>query len=123
MKLHLHQSHNLYTISSHGPGFFKINDVCYNKSLIVHPQEEPTFWPISNSSSLNANNLRDLIKLNAEIVIIGTGARHQILHPSILSPLLEAKIGIEVMNTPAACRTFNILTSEGRNIVAALMLT
>lgn len=57
-----------------------------------------------------------------EVVLIGTGPQQQFLHPRLTSPLLSARIGVEVMDSQAAARTYNILMSEGRRVVAALII-
>ena len=63
-----------------------------------------------------------MVELAPEIVLLGTGAQFRFPEPALLAPLYKAGIGVEVMDTPAACRTYNILLGEGRNVVAALLV-
>jgi len=62
------------------------------------------------------------VPLQPDIVVLGTGASLRFPHPRLTRALLEQRIGLEVMDTAAACRTFNILAAEGRRVAAALML-
>jgi uncharacterized protein len=62
-----------------------------------------------------------VLALEPEVVLLGTGARQQFLHPSRLAPIYRAGVGVEIMTTAAACRTFNILVAEERRVVAALL--
>ena len=72
--------------------------------------------------ALTADHLALLVGLGREIVLLGTGARLRFPHPEILKPLIQAGIGVEVMDVQAACRTYNILMAEERRIAAALLL-
>ena len=66
--------------------------------------------------------MRNCVALEPEIVLLGTGDRQHFPHPRLLAPLTERRIGVEVMDTRAACRTFNILVAEGRRVAAALVI-
>ncbi len=63
-----------------------------------------------------------LAELKPEVVLLGTGTRLRFPHPRLTRALTDAGIGVEVMDTPAACRTFNILAAEGRKVLAAVIL-
>jgi uncharacterized protein len=71
---------------------------------------------------LAADHFAAIVELAPEIVLLGTGARFTFPMPALLAPLYKAGIGVEAMDTPAACRTYNILLGEGRNVVAALIV-
>jgi uncharacterized protein len=71
---------------------------------------------------LREEDLQFLAELGVEIVLLGTGKSLRFLRPRLLQSLVRARVGIEVMDTPAACRTYNILVAEGRKVAAALIL-
>jgi len=79
-------------------------------------------WPAASVQLLNADHIAALVALAPEIVLLGTGATFAFPEPALLAPLYKAGVGVEVMDTPAACRTFNILLAEGRNVIAALIV-
>jgi uncharacterized protein len=81
-----------------------------------------TDWPASSIEELTADHLAAILELKPEIAVIGSGATFKFPDPARLAPLHQARIGVEVMDTPAACRTYNILLGEGRNVVAALIV-
>lgn len=92
------------------------------RSLILTGQQVITDWEPSQPGELTAAHLEAVLSLDPELVLLGTGSRQQFPPMDILQPLHQARIGIEVMDTAAACRTFNILVAEGRHVVAALMM-
>ena len=81
-----------------------------------------TEWPARSIQSLTADHFAAIVEMHPDIVLLGTGARLAFPDPARLAPLYKAGIGVEVMDTPAACRTYNILVGEGRNVVAAVIL-
>ena len=78
-------------------------------------------WPVDRFDALTAENFAALAALKPELVIFGSGARIRFAKPALLRPLIDAGIGVETMDTPAACRTYNVLLAEGRSVVAALL--
>ncbi len=111
-----------YKISAYDSNSIAINGELHNDSLVLSPMEIITDWAPQTYSQLEADHLEAFYRLKAEIIILGTGSK-QIFPPTpILRRLAEGKIGYEVMDTQAACRTFNILMAEGRNVVAGLFL-
>jgi len=122
MKLHLADSRNRYTFTGHGAGYVAVNGIRYEQPLIVTPDHEPQPWPVPGFSALDATATAVLLENNPEIVIIGTGPVQLFADPARIRPLIEAGIGLEMMNSPAACRTYNILMGEGRRVVAAMFL-
>jgi uncharacterized protein len=78
-------------------------------------------WTAASFDSLSDSDFAALLNLSPELVLLGTGTRQRFPHPRLTRALTEARIGIEVMNTAAACRTYNILMSEGRRVVAAFL--
>ena len=93
-----------------------------NQSLILTGQQLISDWEPGQTDELTTAHMEAILELEPELVLLGTGARQHFPAMDILSPLHRARIGIEVMDTAAACRTFNILVGEGRHVVAALMM-
>ena len=94
----------------------------HRRSLILTPQQLIEDWAPQQIAELTADHWQAVLGLQPEVILLGTGKRLTFPPMAILSPCHQAGIGIEVMDTSAACRTFNILASEGRNVVAALMM-
>lgn len=122
MKLHLTHGAGLYLVSSLGDGYVAINGHSHGTSLVVTPSHPPTPWPVDGFDQLTAHHFAELVKLGPELVLLGTGSLQRFPHPSLYADLIRAGIGIEIMTTAAACRTYNILASEGRMVVAALIV-
>ena len=122
MKLHLANPSNSYTLTGYGTGYLAVNGIRYEHPLIVTPDAPPVTWLVATISSLSAETTGLLLAESAEIVIIGTGQTQIFPDPARLRPLIDAKIGLEIMNTPAACRTYNVLVGEGRRVLAAIFL-
>ncbi len=93
-----------------------------SESLILTGRQVITDWQPQQLTELTAAHLEVVLSLDPELVLLGTGARQQFPAMEILSRLHRAQIGVEVMDTPAACRTFNILVAEGRHVAAALLM-
>ena len=122
MKLHLTTAENNYLITAYGAGFVEINRQRYTQDLIVMADKLVLDWHAANFANLSAANFEKLITLTPEVVLFGTGEKHQFLHPSVYQNLTAQGIPLECMTTAAACRTYNILMSEGRNVAAVLLV-
>ena len=98
-----------------------IGDVLYQASIVLTPDQIVSDWPPQRFTDLAAQHFMPVVALSPEIVLLGTGK--QLLFPDmeILLPLVNENIGYEIMDTGAACRAFNFLMGEGRNVVAALL--
>lgn len=121
MKLHADTPTAQNTVTAYGPGFVEINKVRHTGNLIVTPdQVEP--WPVADFESLETSDFERLRDLRTEVVLLGTGARQRFPHPRLTHPLTQARIGLEIMDTQAACRTYNILMAESRRVAAALLV-
>ncbi len=123
MKFERDDAQGRNTFSGYGEGYVAVNGKRHSASLVVSAQRVITDWPATSIDSLSADHLAAIVELKPEIVLLGTGARFTFPDQSLLAPLYKAGIGVEVMDTPAACRTYNILLGEGRNVVAALIVT
>jgi len=91
-------------------------------SFIISPRVLINDWPAQTIETLSAEHIKQIVALSPEIILLGTG--NQLCWPSthLLSEIIDKGIGMDIMTTAAACRTYNILTYEGRNVAAALML-
>ncbi len=121
MKLHLTRSDNLYLVQSITVERIVINNQVYTSSVIITPQSIITDWQPRRFADLSAHDLLPLVDLAPEVALLGTGKQLQFPAPHITVPLIQNAMGLEVMDTPAACRTYNILASEGRKVAAALV--
>lgn len=122
MKLHRETAAALNTFTAYGPGYVVVNGQRIERSVVVLPERVITDWPATTFELLTAEHLAALAGLGSEILLLGTGARLRFPSREILQPLRDAGVGVEVMDVPAACRTYNILTAEERRIAAALLL-
>jgi len=111
------------TFTGYGPGYVEVNGKRHTSSLVVSAGALVIDWPARSIDELSADHLAAILDLKPEIVIVGSGAAFRFPEPARLAPLHRARIGVEVMDTAAACRTYNILQGEGRNVVAALIVT
>jgi len=110
------------TFTGYGAGYVEVNGKRHSSSLVVSAERIVTDWPASSIDELTADHLAAILELKHEIAVIGSGATFRLPDPARLGPLHQARIGVEVMDTQAACRTYNILLGEGRNVVAALIV-
>lgn len=94
---------------------------CIQGSFIISPHRLLPDWAPRVVSDLTQQHLAEALALEPELVILGTGSRLQFPAPQVGAALIAQQIGLEVMDTAAACRTYNILVAEGRQVVAALM--
>lgn len=122
MKLHLTQADGNQLITAREAGSVSINHQRYQKSVLVMPTVTYTDWEVSNFDALIAQHFEQISALNPEVVLLGTGDKHRFIHPKLIQTLTEKHIPVECMTTDAACRTYNILMSEGRLVAAALIL-
>ena len=104
--------------------WIQIDDLRFEQSVIVSslPGVLPQAWPPSSFALLQAHDLDALAKTGVELVILGTGSRLRLAPPAWRVRFAQARVGLESMDTAAACRTYNILASEGRQVLAALLL-
>lgn len=123
LKLHLAKGESTNMVTGYGADFVAINGVMHRASLIVSADRILENWRPANFTDINSEDLRVLLNFAPSVVLLGTGATLRHLHPKELRPLVEAKIGYEIMDTAAACRTFNVLIAEGRAVVAALVVS
>lgn len=123
MKLYRQVNADMNIVSAYDPASVTINGQSYLESLVVMPGTLLIAWAsrrgVDELSDADMVLIRDLAPA---LVLLGTGARQRFPAPSVLRPLIEAGIGVEIMDTGSACRTYNILASEGRLVAAALLI-
>lgn len=122
MKLHLDNPTSRNLVTGYGAGYVAINHRQYQTSLILLPDRIVEPWGGGGFEALAESDFEALRALGPEILLLGTGNRQRFPAPHLLRPLIDAHIGCEVMDLPAACRTFNILMAEGRLVAAALLI-
>ena len=122
LKLHLSKPVEKNIFSGYGPGYVVVNNKKYENSMITMPDKIIADWQASTVEKLTEEHFKLLIPYEPEIILLGTGTTLRFPSPLVTKNLLESKIGIEVMDTNAACRTYNILMAEGRNVAAALLI-
>ena len=123
MKLQLDRPHrDHYQIRAHQAGAITVNDQVLTSSFVLAVDRLVPDWAPSSGAELTEAHLQEILNLEPELVLIGTGPRLQFPRAATLKLFAENGIGCEVMDTGAACRTFNVLAAEGRKVVAGLML-
>ena len=120
MKLHASVPAGAHTVTAYGDDYVMIDGVRHEKSIVVTP-EHVTDWPPHAFADLAPEHFTALANLGADIVLLGTGKKQRFPHPALTAALTEARIGLEVMDAKAACRTYNILVAEERKVALALL--
>ena len=110
------------TITGHGPGWVAVDGERVNHSLVVGSDGQRLPWSSGVFEELGEADFARLAELDVEVVIFGSGSRIRFPRPAWIAPLAARRIGIETMDTAAACRTYNILAQEGRTVAAALLV-
>lgn len=111
-----------YHIRAYDSNSVTINETKYTRSVIVSPYKLITDWQPQSLDDLKVEHLTAVLALKPEIVILGTGKKFILPSKNQLTPFHQKRIGIEYMDTGAACRTYTALMSEGRKVVAALLI-
>jgi uncharacterized protein len=114
------QGRNLFT--AYGEGYVDVNGTRHRANVVVAADSVTPGWSTGTLEALTPEHIERLAAARPEILLLGTGAAFRFPDPAVLAPLHRARIGVEVMDTKAACRTYNILLAEGRNVVAALIV-
>jgi uncharacterized protein len=122
MKLQVDSFEGRNAVTAYGEGFFEISRTRYETSLVILPDRLLTDWGQAGYDALAVNDIERLCAFRPQVLLLGTGSRQRFPPPSLLRPLIDAGIGHEIMTSPAACRTFNVLMAEGRHVLAALLL-
>lgn len=111
-----------HLVEGYSADWISISGRRYTRSLILTPSDIIEPWGPTQAADLNRLHLTAISHLSPRVVLIGTGERSAFIDPVLYLSLIERGIGVEVMTTGAACRTYNILMAEGREVVAGLIL-
>jgi uncharacterized protein len=122
MKFHITQAEGRNLFTGYGEGYVAINHERFEHAVLVTPDQVVREWDPPAFDELTAAHFDPLLELKPEIVILGTGEKLRFPRPEVARALASAAIGFEAMDTKAACRTYNILMAEGRQVVAAILL-
>ncbi|MPQ56742.1 Mth938-like domain-containing protein [Duganella sp. FT27W] len=122
MKLHQSDTQKYQTITGYDQTGVEINAERYNYSLVVLPEMAPRAWDAPTFESLTVEHFDVIGADDPDVVILGTGARQRFIHPRLTAALTLRRIGVECMDSQAACRTYNILMGEGRKVALALII-
>lgn len=122
MKLHLSNADGLNTFTGYGEDHVDVNGRRHTASVLVLPALLQSNWTDASFETLSEADFAKLAGLDVEIVLLGTGKTLRFPPPALMQPLMAARIGLEVMDTHAACRTYNILVAEGRKVAAAILI-
>ncbi len=121
MKLHPDQS-NVQTITGYGAGWIAVDGERIDRSVIISSAGQRITWNCKQFSDLDATHFAQLAELDMELVIFGSGSKIRFPKPVWLQPLMQRRLGLETMDSQAACRTYNILAGEGRKVVLAVLI-
>ena len=113
---------DVQSISGYGPGWVGVDGEKITHSVIISSSGERIDWLLERFEDLGPAHFAQLAQVDAEVVIFGSGSRIRFPKAAWLAPLIERRVGIETMDTAAACRTYNILAQEGRSVAVALLL-
>ena len=122
MKLHTSAPSGINLFTAYGDDYVSVNKEAHHRNLILLPERLIEDWSASTSTTLSAADMEILLGLGTEIILLGTGKRLRFPPAELMRPFPAAGIGLEVMDAQAACRTYNILASEGRHVAAAILL-
>ncbi|MFL6673978.1 MAG: Mth938-like domain-containing protein [Massilia sp.] len=122
MKLHSSSTQQYQTVTGYDASGVEINAQRFNFSLIVMPETPPRPWEVARFEDLTAEHFEQIAADVPDVVILGTGERQRFVHPRLVASLSARRIGVECMDSHAACRTYNILMGEGRKVTLALII-
>jgi uncharacterized protein len=122
VKLHPDSLPALNTVTAYGAGYVEINQVRYAHSILMTPDAPIRAWPVTAFSGLAAEHFAMLLEFMPELVIFGSGAQLRFPPVALTAALNRQRIGVETMDLQAACRTYNVLMAEGRQVAAALLI-
>ncbi|MCH7344043.1 Mth938-like domain-containing protein [Pelomonas sp. CA6] len=122
MKFQLDEPQGGNSISRHDAQTVWVNGQAHARSVLVPWQGEVQAWDVQRLEDLGEQHFAQILALKPELVVFGSGAKLRFVHPRLYRALIDARIGMDTMDTAAACRTYNVLASEGRSVLAALLI-
>jgi uncharacterized protein len=122
MKLHSSNTDQYQTVTGYDQSGVEINAKRFDYSVLVMPETPPRAWDVSRFEDLTAAHFEQIASDKPDVVVLGTGERQRFVHPRLIASLSDQRIGVESMDSHAACRTYNILMGEGRKVTLALII-
>lgn len=122
VKLHADPRSTRLAVTAYGDDHVAVNGRILRRSFLLLPERIDESWGPADYASLTAEHLAALVAVPCDVLLLGTGRRQRFPPPALLRPLIEAGRSVEIMDTQAACRTYNILMAEGRLVGAALVV-
>lgn len=122
MEFTLDQGQGTYKIESYDQNGIKINGKVYQASLLLMPEKIILPWGPRSFKDLAIEHFDEMLALQPEVVLLGTGDNTHYPNPKLYSKLIAQSIGVEIMSNGAACRTYTILMTEGRHVLAAFII-
>lgn len=113
---------DVQTIQGYGPDWVGVQGKKIHHSVVIGSKGQRMDWQCNRFEDLTAAHFAQLAEFDAELVIFGSGSRLRFPHAAWLQPLMAKRMGLETMDTGAACRTYNILAGEGRHVIVALVV-
>ena len=110
------------TVTGYGPGWLAVERSKFTTSMLVGSDALLQPWECTRFEDLTAAHFAQLAELPVEVIVFGSGSKFRFVPQAWLAPLMARRIGVETMDTQAACRTYNVLAQEGRPVLAALLL-
>lgn len=122
MKFTEHRDSNIFAVKNYAYGNVKVNNLTFTKSFYLTQHKTNADWACNHITELSIERLNELIDEKPEVIILGTGDKQEFPKPQMFAHCAAQGIGLEVMANDAACRTYNVLTTEDRDIVLALIM-
>ena len=122
MKLSSDPNLSANLVRAYGAGYFVVNDARHDTSIILFPDRLQPCRNIHRLSDVDSKTLADILEFGPEVLLIGTGAKHELPSVEVMGRLAGLHCGVEVMSSDAACRTYNVLVAEDRKVAALLVL-
>ena len=122
MKLHSDNTQQYQTVTGYDASGVEINAERFNYSLLVMPETPPRPWNVTRFEDLASEHFEQIALDEPDVVILGTGERQRFVHPKLTAALAARRVGVESMDSQAACRTYNVLMGEGRKVTLALII-
>jgi uncharacterized protein len=122
LKLHLANLGDTKLFTAHGSDHVMVNGERHDHSIVVLAKEVRNDWVVASFDEFTETHFVYFISLKPDVLLLGTGAQQRFPHPRLYRALTDAGIGVECMDTPAACRTYNILVAEDRRVIAAILI-
>ena len=122
MKFHPANAGNARIFTEHGPGYVSVGGKRYDHSIVVSPEAVRDDWKLAGFDELSETHFEYFLALKPDVLLLGTGTQQHFPHPRLYRALTDAGISVECMDTPAACRTYNILAAEDRKVIAAVLI-